>query len=83
MPNGKPGGHPLTDLFHHGGHPFPADIEEMVRRLASIDPNLLGEIDHDVFRWEKGEGLEEGRAKLKELLARAVPNPLFGGRWPV
>jgi hypothetical protein len=83
MPNGKPGDHPLTDLFHHGGHPFPADIEEMVRRLASIDPNLLGEIDHDVFRWEKGEGLEEGRAKLKELLARAVPNPLFGGRWPV
>ena len=44
---------------------------------------LLGEIDQDVFRWERGEGLEEGRAKLKELLARAVPNPITGGKWPV
>ena len=83
MPNGKPGDHPLTDLFHHGKHPFPADVEEMVRRLAATDPNLLGEIDQDVFRWERGEGLEEGRAKLTDLLARAVPNPVTGGRWPV
>jgi hypothetical protein len=83
MPNGKPGDHPLTDLFHHGKHPFPADVEELVRRLASIDPDLLNQIEPDVFRWENGQGLEEGRAKLKELLAKAVPNPLFGGRWPV
>ena len=83
MPNGKPGDHPLTDLFHHGRHPFPADIEAMVRRLASTDPNLLGEIDQDVFRCENGQGLEEGRAKLEGLLARAVPNPVTGGRWPV
>jgi hypothetical protein len=73
MPNGKPGDHPLTDLFHHRQHPFPADI----------DPTLLNQIDQDTFRWEKGEALEEGRAKLKELLAKAVPNPLFGGQWPV
>jgi hypothetical protein len=83
MPNGKPGDHPLTDLFSHGAHPFPEDIEEMVRRLASIDPMLLNEIEQDVFQWEAGNGLDEGRAKLKELLAKAKPNPAFGGRWPV
>ena len=83
MPNGKPGDHPLTDLFHHGKHPFPADVEEMVRRLASIDPMLLSQIEPDVFRGERGEALEEGRAKLQELLAKAVPNPLFGGQWPL
>jgi hypothetical protein len=82
MPNGKPGDHPLTDLFSHGTHPFPEDIEEMVRLLASIDPMLLNEIEADVFQWEAGDQLDEGRAKLKGLLARAKPNPIFGGRWP-
>lgn len=77
MPNGKPGDHPLNDLFAHGAHPFPEDIEQMVRELASIDPKVLDEIEEDVFRWEAGQGLDEGRAKLKELLAKAVPNPVF------
>ena len=49
MPNGKPGDHPLNDLFHHSAHPFPPDIEELVRQLAGIDPILLGQIDQDVF----------------------------------
>jgi hypothetical protein len=83
MPNGKPGDHPLNDMFHHGAHPFPADIEEMVRRLAHIDPMLLRQIEPDVFEWESGRGLDEGRAKLQELLANAKPNPIFGGKWPV
>jgi hypothetical protein len=83
MPNGKPGDHPLTDLFHHGAHPFPADIEEMIWRLARIDPLLLDQIEPDVFDWEAGRELEAGRAKLKDLLARAQPNPIFGGKWPV
>ena len=43
---------------------------------------LLKEIEPDVFQWEAGDRLDEGRAKLKELLARAKPNPIFGGRWP-
>lgn len=77
MPNGKPGDHPLNDLFNHGAHPFPDDIEGMVRELASTDPRLLDAIEEDVFRWAAGQGLDEGRAKLKELLAKAVPNPVF------
>jgi hypothetical protein len=83
MPNGKPGDHPLTDMFSHGAHPFPPDIEELIRRLASIDPLLLKEIDGDVFEWEAGRQLDEGRAKLRELIARAKPNPIFGGKWRV
>ena len=71
MPNGRPGDHPLTDLFSHGLHPFPEDIEEMIRRLAGIDPKLLDEIERDVFQWEAGKELDEGRAKLKELLEKA------------
>lgn len=77
MPNGKPGDHPVTDLFAHGAHPFPEDIEGMIRELVSLNPKLLDEIEEDVFRWEAGQGLDEGRVKLKELLAKAVPNPVF------
>jgi hypothetical protein len=83
MPNGKPGDHPLNDLFAHGAHPFPPDIEEMIRRLASIDPMQLEQIDQDVFEWSAGRQLDEGRAKLRELIANARPNPVFGGKWPV
>jgi hypothetical protein len=83
MPNGKPRDHPLNDMFSHGAHPFPEDIEEMIRRLARIDPILLEQIDGDVFRWAAGRELDEGRAKLEELLAKARPNPIFGGKWPV
>jgi hypothetical protein len=81
--NGKPGDQPLTDLLSHGTHPFPEDIEEMVRRFAIVDPMLLREIDQYVFQWEVGYQLDEGRAKLKELLAKAKPNPILGDRWPV
>lgn len=83
MPNGKPGDHPLTDLFSHGAHPFPDDVEELIRELARIDPILLDRIDADAFAWAEGRGLDEGRARLRELIAAARPNPVFGGRWPV
>lgn len=83
MPNGKPGDHPLTDLFAHGAHPFPDDVEELIRELARIDPILLERIDADAFAWAEGRGLDEGRVRLRELIAGARPNPIFGGRWPV
>jgi hypothetical protein len=83
MPNGKPGDHPLNDMFRHGAHPFPADIEEMIWRLARTDPLLLDRIEPDVFEWASGRRPDEGRAKLEELLANAKPNPIFGGKRPV
>jgi hypothetical protein len=36
-----------------------------------------------VFRWESGERLEEGIAKLKEPLAGAVPNPVSARKCPL
>jgi hypothetical protein len=33
MPNGKPNDHPLTDLFAHGMHPFPEDMEGLILEL--------------------------------------------------
>jgi hypothetical protein len=83
MPNGKPGDHPLNDLFHHNAHPFPEDMEEMIRRQAGIDPMLLERIDQDVFEWSAGRQLDEGREKLRALLATARPDPVFCGKWPV
>jgi hypothetical protein len=80
--NGSPRDHPLSDLFLHGAHPFPPDVEELIRRLADIDPLLLGEIDRDVFEWQAGRQLDEGREKLRELIAKARPNPDVKGPWP-
>jgi hypothetical protein len=56
--------------------------EELVRCLADIDPLLLGEIERDVFEWQAGRQLDEGRAKLWELIAKARPNPNVKGPWP-
>ena len=68
MPNGKFGDNPLTDMFTHGQHPYPADIEEMLRRLHSINPKILQYLDAKPFDWEKGGNLEEGRELLNEML---------------
>jgi hypothetical protein len=77
MPNGRPGDHPLTDLLAHGAHPFPADIETMLRQVLEIDPMFpdgkrpyLEQCNWDqaFFDWEKGKNLEEGRAALTSLL---------------
>jgi hypothetical protein len=82
MVNGSPRDHPLSDLFLDGAHPFPPDVEELIRRLADIDGLLLGHMAQDTFEWQAGRQLDEGRAKLRELIAQARPNPLYAGRWP-
>ncbi len=79
MPNGKPGDHPITDMMVHGKHPFPPEIEELVRQLHEITPHWYesgnrAEVDawnKRFFEWERGEAIAEGlavlRAKLTEL----------------
>ena len=75
MPNGRPFDHPITDLLTHGRHPFPSEMEAMIRALHAIDPSLLRR--HDIwlaaFEWEKGRNLEDGRAMLKALIAKRAP----------
>ena len=68
MPNGKPGDNPLTDMFSHGLHPFPADMEEMLRRLDSVRPGILSELGWEPFYWEAGRDLDAGRERLRVML---------------
>jgi len=79
MANGKPGDHPITDMYVHGLHPFTDDIEQMVRKLLSLNPKFPDdgrryteqvEWEHRFFDWEKGVGLEDGRRALKAELAK-------------
>lgn len=70
MPNGKIGDNPLSDMIIHGEHPFPADIESMLRKLRAINPELLGDLEDEPFDWAEGKNLDEGRELLKEMLAK-------------
>jgi hypothetical protein len=69
MPNGKPGDHPITDFTIHGFQVFPKDIEEMLTKLRRADPNLNSISDVEACDWKAGRNLEQGRRKIKELLA--------------
>lgn len=68
MPNGKPGDSPLSDMLIHGQHPFPADIEEMIRRIHKYDPSLLSDLGWEPFDWEVGKNLDDGRKRLRDML---------------
>ena len=60
MPNGKYGDNPLTDMTIHGRHPFPPDIELLLRRIDDLGRKLgrwpLGEnwpYSAQEFEWER------------------------------
>lgn len=59
--------HPIRALFFQGKHPFPADIEDMLRRLQTQRGAITTEIAMDAFDWERGEQLDKGRKKLQTL----------------
>ena len=59
----------------HGAHPFPADIEEMLRRIDGLGRVSgrwpLGEnwpFSPREFDWENGKDLDEGRRLLSRLI---------------
>jgi len=63
VPNGKPGDNPLTDLIVHGSHPFPPDVEDLLRRIDNLGRAAgrwaLGEnwpFSPREFDWEAGRG---------------------------
>lgn len=71
MPNGKYGDSPITDMIVHGDHPFPSDMESMIKQLYIIDQNLLHEIKYEEeLNWKKRKNLKQGREKLKLLLLK-------------
>jgi hypothetical protein len=59
--------HPIRAMLLDGKHPFPPDIETMLRRLLHKPGALTTEIAMDAFDWERGERLEVGRKKLAAL----------------
>jgi hypothetical protein len=75
MPNGKPGDNPLTDMFAHGRHPFPADMEAMLRGLYAVRPGILNELGSEPFEWEGGRNLEAGRERLRRMLRQHSIDP--------
>ena len=70
MPNGCPGDNPMTDLLAHGMHPFPEDIEALIREILAIDPHALDRLDISPFRWEQGKELAKGRRYLRGKLEK-------------
>lgn len=77
MPNGKYGDHPLTDMLTHGAHPFPLDMETMLREILALDPGFpdgkrrfVDQLawDQRFFDWEASKNLDEGRNAMKAVL---------------
>ena len=78
MANGKRGDGPLSDMLIHGLHPFPADMEALLREVLRLQPKFpdgkrryaeqlawMRRFDD----WERGQNLEEGRVALHQVLA--------------
>jgi len=59
--------HPIRAMLLQGTHPFPEDIEDMLRRLQTKRGAITTEIAMDAFDWERGELLDKGRRKLQTL----------------
>jgi len=74
MPNGKPGDHPLTDIFHHKIEVYGTEADELIRRIGS----LCSRRELDLW-WEReigwssdrGLALRKARARYEELHKRA------------
>jgi hypothetical protein len=54
MANGKPHDHPVTDTVIYGLHPFPPDVEDLVRQVHARNPGVFNDLGWAPFEWEKG-----------------------------
>lgn len=60
----------LSDMLVGGDHPFPADMEQTLRRICAFDPSLIDNLDHRYFAgWKAGQDLGAGRAMLRAIEA--------------
>ena len=74
MPNGKPGDHPLTDLFTHKLEVYGQEADELIRKIGALSSGR--ELDE---WWEREIGwtsdrelvLRKARARYEELAKRA------------
>jgi hypothetical protein len=77
MPFGRPGDHPRTDLLRHGLHPFPPEIERLMREVLEVHPRFpYGGRSQDeqaawerrMWDWRRGLNIDEGLRALEEAL---------------
>ena len=74
MPNGKPGDHPLTDIFLHKLEVYGPEADELIRKIG----DLCSRRELDEW-WEREIGwsqdreltLRKARARYDELMKRA------------
>jgi hypothetical protein len=78
MANGTRGDSPLSDMLIHGLHPFPADMETMLREVLRLQPKFPDGKRSYVQQvewmqrfedWACGNNLDEGRIALSQVLA--------------
>jgi hypothetical protein len=58
MPDGKPGDNPINDMINYGKHPFPKDMELMIRKIYEIAPDKLIALGWEPFKWESKKELD-------------------------
>lgn len=69
VPNGKPGDAPWSDFFVHKRNIFPNDIARMLRAIYAVSPKLINHLaDDDMWEWEAGRKLDEGRSTLRRII---------------
>lgn len=59
---------PIDDLLEHGNHRFPADIEVLIHKIASVQPAMLDSVRDEAIAWAKGDHLDIARARLAKIL---------------
>ena len=72
MPNGRPGDHPLTDIFLHGLEAYGREVDSMLREISALTPDrefvqwwereLAAESDHQVVSRKVRARLAEARS---------------------
>jgi len=74
MPNGKPGDHPLTDIFVHGLEVYGPEADDLIRKIGELSSETeLDEWWAKTIGWSNDRALVVSKAteRLEELLRRA------------
>lgn len=68
MPNGKPHDNPISDIIIHGLHPFPEDLEILIKKLYQINSEIFNKLELAPFDWERGKYISEAKILLRKLI---------------
>jgi hypothetical protein len=74
MPNGKPGDHPLTDIFAHRLEVYGTEADELIRKIAKLcSQRELDDWWQNEIGWsgDRALVLQKARARYSELVERA------------